>query len=185
MLTVRRSLTTAQRQNYSKLILDTLAAQPFYQRAHTVFCYAAMEDEVQTYALLRRALGEGKLVYLPYMTRQRGVMRAVRLPDMEALVPGACGILTVRNESEDYADPADIDCVIVPGAAFGRQGQRLGMGAGYYDRFLRKVHAFSVGICYTESITQTVPMQETDVRMDALACPGGILMTEVYHEGHL
>lgn len=177
MLTVRRSLTTAQRQNYSKLILDTLAAQPFYQRAHTVFCYAAMEDEVQTYALLRRALGEGKLVYLPYMTRQRGVMRAVRLPDMEALVPGACGILTVRNESEDYADPADIDCVIVPGAAFGRQGQRLGMGAGYYDRFLRQAaQAFFVAAAFHCQLIEDIPMAEHDCFMDAIVTEHEVIL---------
>ena len=104
--------------------------------------------------------------------REKGQMDAVRLYAREDLAPGAFGILEPRGE---VVPPEEIDLVLCPGLAFDRRGGRLGYGGGYYDRYLGKVHAFLLGICYTDCIVGAVPTGAHDVFMDALACETGIL----------
>ena len=168
MLTARRQLSAAERDQYSGQIVQRLTARTEYQKAACVFCYAAMTDEVQTQAILKQMLTDGKTGCLPLITG-KGVMEAVELPSMDALVTGEYGILTVRPEQRHLVDPARIDCVLVPGAAFARDGARLGMGGGYYDRFLpRAVRAQRLALAFSCQLTENIPMQERDCRVDAI-----------------
>ena len=61
------------------------------------------------------------------------------------------------------------DVVIVPGLAFTRQGQRLGMGGGYYDRYLQsQPDTFSVGVCYDWQVLDKLPLDTHDRPMNTL-----------------
>ena len=68
-----------------------------------------------------------------------------------------------------------LDLVLVPGVAFGRDGSRLGMGAGYYDRFLPQAeNALLMGIAYDAFIQPNLPRDEFDVLVQLLASESGI-----------
>mgnify|MGYP000644126523 CR=1 FL=1 len=69
-------------------------------------------------------------------------MTPVVLQNMHDFELDRYGIRSVRQPAEQIA-PQDIDLVLVPGVAFDREGGRLGMGAGYYDRFLPLRSIFS------------------------------------------
>ena len=159
------------RARRSAQICAQVQALPEFARAHCVFAYAATGSEVDLFPAIEAALRAGKAVCLP-VCREKGQMDAVRLRAREDLAPGAFGILEPRGE---VVPPEEIDLVLCPGLAFDRRGGRLGYGGGYYDRYLGKVHAFLLGICYTDCIVGAVPMGAHDVFMDALACETGIL----------
>ena len=65
------------------------------------------------------------------------------------------------------AAAGEIDAIICPGLAFDRQGGRLGMGAGYYDRFLCRTRpdALLIGIGYSWQLVDHVPMEAHDIRV--------------------
>jgi 5-formyltetrahydrofolate cyclo-ligase len=65
---------------------------------------------------------------------------------------------------------------MVPGLAFDSQGNRLGRGKGYYDRFLcrRGIRTVKVGLALSQQVFPRVPAGRKDVRMDYLATPQGI-----------
>ena len=75
--------------------------------------------------------------------------------------------------------PAEADTlVIVPGAAFSRNGRRIGYGGGYYDRFFadpdRRGRCILVGIGYDFQILDELPAEAHDVRLDYLAGEVGV-----------
>ena len=62
----------------------------------------------------------------------------------------------------------------MPGLAFDRELYRLGRGGGYYDRLLGGASAFRLGLALKEQITERVPRENWDAKMDAVACEFGI-----------
>lgn len=77
--------------------------------------------------------------------------------------------------SAPLIDPSQVDVVLVPGLAFGRDGRRLGRGAGYYDRFLARVDSETVGLTTSDRIRQGLPVEAHDVLMDWIATENGVV----------
>jgi 5-formyltetrahydrofolate cyclo-ligase len=63
--------------------------------------------------------------------------------------------------------------VIVPALAVGRDGHRLGRGAGCYDRALARVGPAvpTVALLYDSELLDTVPAEPHDQRVSAVAQP--------------
>lgn len=71
-------------------------------------------------------------------------------------------------------DPGKVDVVLVPGLAFGRDGRRLGRGAGYYDRFLAGIDATTIALTTTSRIRHDLPLEPHDVLVDWVATEVGV-----------
>jgi len=71
---------------------------------------------------------------------------------------------------EEDPDPQLPDLVVVPGVAFTADGQRLGQGGGWYDRFLPGTgdHTRTVGVCFSEQIRDELPRESHDVSVDCV-----------------
>lgn len=167
-------MSEEERAAYSAEITGKLLSHSAVTQAQTIFAYAAMPDEVQTGALLSRLLEMGKRIAIPWITGKR-MMEAALVPSMEALEAGDYGILTVREESRQIVPPPEIDCVIVPGVAFGMDGARLGMGGGYYDTFLPKAErAVRIAAAFRCQITEDIPRLPHDSGVDWIVTEQGV-----------
>lgn len=136
-----------------------LAETAEYQRATVVMAFASMRTEVDTAGLFARLKQDGKILVLPRIDPDEIV--AVR--DVDGWTTGMYGI---KEPLGPPLDPATIDLVIVPGLAFTADGKRLGRGRGYYDAFLGKVNAPTIGVCFSEQILEDLPMEPHDVKLD-------------------
>lgn len=167
LLKERRALTNNLIQDKSNVIFDKLIALPQYIEAQVIMCYAAMNDEVQTYEIIKHAMAMKKKVCIPYIGDQKGIMNAVLVEKIQDLVRGKFGILTVGGDDRRIVEPAQIDAIILPGVAFGRRGERLGMGAGFYDRFLPKTRkAALLGIAFSCQVSEKIPIMPYDYFVD-------------------
>ncbi|MBQ3123620.1 MAG: 5-formyltetrahydrofolate cyclo-ligase, partial [Firmicutes bacterium] len=129
--------------------------------ATTVMIYKAMKSEV----CLDGLEDEGKQVAYPYCINKTDMTALVPFGD-DAWAPGAFGILEPQPEKSEVIMPEDIDLVICPCTAFDKNGNRMGMGAGYYDRFLGKcVNAKIIAVAFDCQNVDTVPSEPHDVRM--------------------
>lgn len=174
MLACRRALSVEERASRSAAITEKLLSLEAVQKARTVFAYAAMEDEVQTEPLIASLLDRGKRVAIPLVIGKRA-MEAALVPSMDAMETGAYGILTVRAERREILVPQEIDCVIVPGVAFGLDGSRLGMGGGYYDAFLPKAErAVRVAAAFQCQISEDIPSLPYDCGVDWIVTEQGV-----------
>lgn len=167
VLEARRAMTPATRQTASRQILAELYTLPDFVAARTVFLYASMADEVQLYPLMEYCLLLEKTVCLPLITGP-GTMDAVKLPSMDALIPGKFGIKTIDPVRCELVPPSVIDLIVVPGAAFDARGRRLGLGAGYYDRFMaeRAPQAGRIALAFDCQLADCVPVEPHDQIVD-------------------
>ncbi len=175
-LTERRSLSAAEIRKGSEAIAAYFCAWPEYRQAKTVMLYLAMADEPQTAALVEDAWKSGKQVAVPLMGAAYGIMEAAALDGWDELVAGRLGLKMPDPAKCRLIEPSALDLIVVPGVAFDAAGGRLGMGAGYYDRFLPKAgQACRLGLAWSLQVVTAVPVDEYDVRMDYLLTENGFL----------
>jgi 5-formyltetrahydrofolate cyclo-ligase len=165
----------ADKDTVSRIICDQITAHPAYRQAETVMWYIHCRSEVRTGPTLLQEIPTDKRIVIPYCTKDEQGYNKLGLwllEDFAELVPGMWGILEPPRQRWGEAGkeiaPEQLDCIIVPGVAFDRQGGRLGNGAGYYDRLLRCVRADAVliGACYESQLLDRVVMESHDVAMD-------------------
>jgi 5-formyltetrahydrofolate cyclo-ligase len=91
----------------------------------------------------------------------------------EVADPGAYhwrrGVFGIEEPDEDLPRVAaeKMDWILVPGVLFGKSGERIGMGRGFYDRFLKEaVNAVKVGVAYEFQVKPNLPQENWDARMD-------------------
>jgi 5-formyltetrahydrofolate cyclo-ligase len=145
-------------------IWRSIAELPQYAGAATVMAFAGMPTEPDTDGLFGRLDRDAKTLVLPRL-EAGGIVPALV---GDGFTSGQFGIREPRGPA---VDPLSIDLVIVPGVAFTVQGDRLGHGKAYYDRFLPTTRAFTVGACFHEQIVDELPLEPHDVRLD-LVVPG-------------
>jgi 5-formyltetrahydrofolate cyclo-ligase len=68
------------------------------------------------------------------------------------------------------ADPHEFDVIVVPGVVFGALGERIGRGAGFYDRYLMRASgALRIGYGFDfQLLKDPVPQEDWDARMDVV-----------------
>ena len=71
---------------------------------------------------------------------------------------------------------ADLDLILVPGLTFDRSGGRLGLGKGYYDRFLKYVRpdAPKIAPAFECQLLDEVPVSPHDVRVDMVVTENAV-----------
>lgn len=145
-------------------IARTLFALPCWQQAHTVLAFAALPDEPDTGAMLRRALADGKRLLLPRVTGD-GTMDWVEIPDLVLLQRGAYGIAEPPAGLPPVCPPEDDRTLaLIPCLAVGTNGVRLGRGGGYYDRFLAHYKGKRLLLCPSALVLSEVPADDWDIR---------------------
>jgi 5-formyltetrahydrofolate cyclo-ligase len=159
----------------SEAAVATLMQLPEYQAAQTVLWYLDCRSELRTRHALPAALASGKQIVIPYCTVDDSGANKLdlwRLERLDELVVGKWSILEPPRERwgepGKTIDPQQIDMVIVPGVAFGRDGGRMGNGQGYYDRLLQHVRPDCplIGLCYECQMFDNLIVSPHDVFMD-------------------
>lgn len=168
MLARRRAFSAEERRRASQIICARAMTVPALQNARTIMLYASTVEEIDLAPLTERLLSEGRRIALPRIVG-KGLMEAWELPAMDALMEGAFGILTPDTVRSVRIPAGEIDVVIVPGAAFAADGGRLGLGGGYYDRFLPQAErALRLVLAFDFQIAPDIPMGVQDARVDII-----------------
>lgn len=161
-----RALDSAGQERRSRELLQHLA--PWLDRAAPlqVALYASLPHEVNLLPLLQE-FPQHRYHFPRCLPDRSMVFHAVSDPASEML-PATMGI-SEPLEHLPVGKPSDFDLVVVPGVAFTPQGDRLGYGGGYYDRFLPLCHeANLVALAFREQIRTTLPIEQHDVRIPHL-----------------
>ncbi len=161
---VRRSTLSARR------FQDT----PAWNEAEVVLCFLSMPREIDTAALIEAARKDGRRVAVPRIEGE--VIRFVFLPDDAPELPRDRLNIPVPGPHWEPFLPlrGTRALAAVPGLAFDREGNRLGRGKGFYDRFLGEARAAlgdgitAIGFCLSEQLVEEVPHTDRDQPLDGV-----------------
>ncbi|KAI8899548.1 hypothetical protein BC833DRAFT_585417 [Globomyces pollinis-pini] len=166
-------------------ITNQLIHHPIYQKSNTISLFLNMPTELNTIHILKHIFDNNKTCFIPYCTKDTMDMLHLKsFEDFQSLKLNSWGIpeptpLEARISIFDY--PENLDLVIMPGLAFDKQGNRIGYGKGYYDRFLVKCSEYAksrnvdgpktIAIGLLKQFVDSVPVEETDIKPDIILSP--------------
>ncbi len=165
-----------QRDRKSRLACERLIATEQFQAASTVMLFLSLRHEVDTSEAILGAWQLGKTVAVPKVSWEQRHMIAVQLNSLDTgLETEASGL---RSPTAGLPVPlGDIDLVVTPGLGFDRQGNRLGRGGAYYDKFFahERLKACKCGFAFSEQLIDSVPVTDHDQPMDLLVTDAEIV----------
>ena len=160
ILNLLKSQKEEDRIKKSQAIQKKLFLTPEFQNANIILFYASFDGEVETFDMMKQAQILGKKIALPTIINDQKTMIPCFVEDIEqGLEEGPYGIKQPKRSSRKPVDLKEVDLAVVPGIAFDTHNNRLGRGAGYYDRFLiglpSKTPAF--GLAFDFQIVDALP----------------------------
>lgn len=162
----RNSLTPEERGLMSAQAAEKLVSTGMFRNAGTVLIYRHTKAELSLDTLPAHPLSAGKRFAYPLCIS--GTEMIALIPDGEhAWKSGYCGIPEPDPERSEIVTPEEIDLVICPCSAFDEGCRRMGMGAGFYDRYLPKcVNAHICAAAFEVQKLPRVPADSLDVPME-------------------
>ena len=167
----RDALPPAVRAEYSMRITQRLLRLDSYRATPSVLAYMSFGSEFDTRALIEHALANGKQVLLPRVDQAARALTVHVVQDLAGdLQPGPWGILEPRPDSTQKLQVCDFKWILVPGLAFTPNGDRLGYGAGYYDRLIAQCtpKPALVAAAFALQVVDDIPMTADDRRVDCV-----------------
>ncbi len=169
VLALRDRVTAEENARAMARILPRLVALPGYRAARKVAAYMSFGSEIDTGPFIETVLADQKSLVLPRVDSSTHTLSLHHVFDRDRLVSGPWGI---KEPAADWPRTGieDIDFLLVPGVAFDRRGQRIGYGAGFYDRLLarRPRHIDCVVIAFDCQVVEQVPTEAHDQPIDRL-----------------
>ena len=132
ILTERKNINIVKKEEMDNKILDKFYKSEYYRKSKKIFIYVSFDSEINTKAIINKALMDNKKIYVPRTEFKTRRMDAVEITSLDSLVESEYGILE-PSIKESCINPNELDLIVVPGVAFDRQGGRMGYGAGFYD----------------------------------------------------
>lgn len=155
-------MSDAERDYASGAIIDAVSSLDVFKKAKTVFIYSGTSTEPDTHELIGLALAMEKTVCVPRVRGEK--MDAVVITPYTDFKVNKWGIL---EPVKGFVFDETPDLTIVPLVAFDGLN-RVGHGAGYYDRYLSEHKCKTVGLAFECQRAEGVETEKHDVPLNAL-----------------
>ncbi|KHS83733.1 5-formyltetrahydrofolate cyclo-ligase [Pectobacterium carotovorum] len=173
----RRLLTPEQQSRFAQQASERVMAHPKIIRADSVAVFLSFDGELDTSPLIQQLWQQEKRVYLPVLHPFRaGYLLFLRYaPDTE-LVRNRLKIMEPRLDVRQVLPLPQLDVLLTPLVAFDHQGQRLGMGGGFYDRTLQYRNytsrgPYPIGLAHDCQQIDALPVESWDIPLPEIITP--------------
>mgnify|MGYP000268278483 CR=1 FL=1 len=140
----------------SENLLNLLNSLNILSTNITIGLFAPMRDEVNVLPSLKEH--ENKFSFPCLNDLGEMIFKKSTFADLEITKEFGVDIHGPRSG----AVKVEPDILLVPGLAFGKNGERLGRGRGYYDKYLNSFNNITIGLGLSDQIIEDIPMEEHD-----------------------
>ena len=171
VLHTRNNMSNELRKLKDKLIYDLFINSDLYKKAKDIFIYVSFGSEVSTHEIINKALRDKKNIYVPKTDINKKEMIAVKIHSFTELNVDNYGILEpISVDKEKIASDFD---------TFDKEGNRIGYGGGYYDKYLEKniFKAKKIALAYEEQILEKIETDYHDIEVDFIINTEKIIKT--------
>jgi 5-formyltetrahydrofolate cyclo-ligase len=178
---LRNMLSLEEQNYYSCAIRERLFTTTEYQNCNHLFSFVSFDTEVDTIGIIQQAFLDKKKVYVPRVETHG--MEFYEIQNLEGLIPSKFGVPEPPNSEETRYQSINhtnvkmdqkSNLMLLPGLAFDYIGNRIGYGAGYYDRYLSAYptdHFYKMALSYDFQLLDQITTGEFDVKADAILTP--------------
>ncbi len=160
-----KGLSEGRKRELDEVLCRRLLSLPELSAPCTVYAYASLSWEPDTWEILRALLSRGFRLALPRVEGRE--MRFYFVPDLKELSQSFMKIWEPKADAIPADDPEAL--VLVPGMAFSREGARLGKGGGFYDRFLAaEPDHKTIALAYGFQLMEQIPTGVYDRPVDQI-----------------
>lgn len=170
----KMSLSASEQEAKSEQLNQHLSTSSLFNRAHTIALFYSISPEPNLNLIIEEARSRGKSLFLPRFDTHIGGYRFVpwRLDDgLES------GPYNIPQPKEQPSECPCLDLILVPGLAFDLEGNRLGHGAGIYDRLLAKENTLPIGVAFDYQRVSELPHESHDRAMGYVVSESGLHRT--------
>jgi 5-formyltetrahydrofolate cyclo-ligase len=166
LLAKRRALVLKERVAAATIITESFVHSPFFSEQN-IACYLAVNNEVDCSPLIQEIWRAKKTCYLPVITSDQCLEFARYEPDDELRL-NQYQILEPQNMHK--ISLIDLKVIVMPLIGFDLQGNRIGMGAGYYDRTFSVLtpKPALIGFAYECQCVEAIPSDPWDVKLSGV-----------------
>lgn len=177
MRLTRRQLSQTQQKYDANLLLQRLISHPVIKAAQKIAITLAHDGEIETQTFINWCWENNKHVYLPVIHPfSKGHLLFLLYEKETKLHKNRYAINEPQLKLHSICPTADLDIIFTPLVAFDKQGNRLGMGGGYYDRLLtpwfkQKKGPYPIGLAHDCQLIEALPIKPWDVPLPEIITP--------------
>ena len=168
----RKALSFQERAYATLAVYNNIMTLNLFENSQNIAFYRAHDGEVDINNVLIKAQIMGKNCYLPVLHSHRQYLDFYSYFLKNPLIKNRFNIEEPNILREQLISLSDLDSIFLPLVAFDAKGNRLGRGAGYYDRtlalseskFLKK--PVLIGISYEFQKIDTIPIEKWDIPLN-------------------
>ena len=166
-IAARRALSDTERTRSNAALCARIMALDCFKKAENILFYAAFGGEADLSALAVEAARLGNPL--------EGFSLTAAVPWPGGWEVGTYGIRTPILSRSAVLPPDKLDLVLVPCTAFDAVCRRVGMGKGYYDRYLpRCTRAVKLGVAFEAQRVDAAAVDAHDEKLDGFVTEGGL-----------
>jgi 5-formyltetrahydrofolate cyclo-ligase len=172
----RRQLSDHQQYLHAIALTTSLIKQPVFRNAKRIAFYLAEDGEIDPFYLIEKAWHFKKQVYLPVLPPTgHSLVFAPFTPDTP-LVANRFNIAEPNVHPKHWLSARQLNLILMPLVAFDEQGNRLGMGGGFYDHSLafmkhrKQWHSPQlIGLAHELQKVDALPCESWDIPLNMIA----------------
>ena len=165
-LSKRKKLTQDYIQEKSLIIQKNFLNSDLYKNSINICCYLDYKNEVKTDYLIKRAIEDGKNVYIPKIF-ENNTMEFIKIDLETEYLKNKFNIKEPKNITKKFQNSNIPSLFIVPGVVFSKDNYRIGYGGGYYDRWIGKYpENIYIGFAYEVQIIEKFSKTEYDQKIN-------------------